>query len=162
VDLAARFAYRRQMKPSKAKTLEAPHAGLGLALYTRATSPLRRYLDLVVHQQLRAFLSGQAPMSVATIAERIGSSDLMSGKVRRAERMSNMHWKMLYLKQHPKWKGQGLVVEKQDQRLTILIPELALETRLRYSGTINLNDSLKLAIREVDVPDQTARFRVLS
>jgi len=162
VDMAARFAYRRQMKPSKAKTLEAPHAGLGLSIYTRVTSPLRRYLDLVVHQQLRAFLSGQNPMSIATISERIGSSELASGKVRRAERMSNLHWKLIYLQRQPKWRGRGLVVEKQDQRITVLIPALALETKIRYSESADLNDELRLTVREVDVPDQTAWFRVLS
>ncbi len=162
VDIAARFAYRRQMKPSKAKTLEAPHAGLGLSIYTRVTSPLRRYLDLVVHQQLRAFLSGQNPMSIATVSERIGSSELASGKVRRAERMSNLHWKLIYLQRQPKWRGRGLVVEKQDQRITVLIPALALETKIRYSGSTDLNDELRLTVREVDVPDQTAWFRVLS
>ena len=161
-DLAARFAYRRQMKPSQAKTLEAPHAGLGLSVYVRTTSPLRRYLDLVVHQQLRAFLGGQTLLSVAEISERIASSDPISGKIRKAERLSNLHWKLLYLKRQPKWKGRGLVVERQDQRVTILIPELALETRIRYSGAVNLNEELTLAVREVDVPDQIARFRVLS
>jgi len=161
-ELAARFAYRRQMKPSAAKTLEAPHAGLGLAVYTRATSPLRRYLDLVVHQQLRANLAGQTVLSVAVISERIGASGLVSGRVRRAERLSNLHWKLLYLKQQSKWKGRGVVVEKQDQRITILIPELALETRVRHSGSVELNQELWLAVREVDVPDQTVRFRVLS
>ncbi|HXK57064.1 MAG TPA: RNB domain-containing ribonuclease, partial [Gammaproteobacteria bacterium] len=141
-DMAARYAYRRQMKPSQAKTLEAPHAGLGLSLYVRTTSPLRRYLDLVVHQQLRAFLSGRTLMPVTAVAERISASDLVSGKVRRAERLSNLHWKLLYLKQHPKWKGLGVVVEKQDQRLTVLIPELALETKIRYSGVVGLNTEL--------------------
>lgn len=161
-DLAARYAFRRQMKPSKAKTRQAPHAGLGLAAYARVTSPLRRYLDLVVHQQLRIFLSGGSPMSEAEISERIAASELASGRVRRAERLSNLHWKLLYLKQKQKWKGWGTVVEIQDQRVTVLIPELALEARIRYSGAVELNQQLRLAVREVDVPDQIARFRVLS
>ncbi|MCB1762383.1 MAG: RNB domain-containing ribonuclease [Gammaproteobacteria bacterium] len=161
-DLAARYAYRRQMKPSQAKIQDGPHAGLGLPLYTRATSPLRRYLDLVVHQQLRALLRGAVTLSSTAIAERIGSSDLVAGKVRRAERFSNLHWKLLYLKQQGKWRGEGIVVEKQQQRLTLLLPELALETRLRYSGTAELNQALKLALRAVDIPDQSAHFRVLA
>jgi len=101
-------------------------------------------------------------MSIATISERIGSSELASGKVRRAERMSNLHWKLIYLQRQPKWRGRGLVVEKQDQRITVLIPALALETKIRYSESADLNDELRLTVREVDVPDQTAWFRVLS
>ena len=45
--MASHYAMRKQMKPSSAKTLDAPHSGLGLERYTRVTSPLRRYLDLV-------------------------------------------------------------------------------------------------------------------
>ena len=84
-------------------------------------------------------------MSAAAISERICASDMILGKLKRAERLSNLHWKMLYLKRRPKWKGRGLVVEKQDQRVTVLIPELALESRIRYSGTVDLNEEPKLA-----------------
>lgn len=35
------------------------HAGLNVKAYTHFTSPIRRYADLVVHQQLRAHLKGQ-------------------------------------------------------------------------------------------------------
>ena len=45
------------MKRSQYRLTPAPHEGLGIALYAEVTSPLRRYLDLVVHQQLRADLS---------------------------------------------------------------------------------------------------------
>ncbi|KAI8047680.1 uncharacterized protein B0P05DRAFT_576244 [Gilbertella persicaria] len=40
-----------------------PHAIMGIQDgYTRATSPLRRYLDMVVHWQLKSHLMGQAPV----------------------------------------------------------------------------------------------------
>ena len=47
------------------------------------------------------------------------------------------------------------------QRATLMIPELALETRLRLRQAVALDTELPLAIREVDLVDQTARFRVL-
>ncbi|MCF6178019.1 MAG: chloride channel protein, partial [Geopsychrobacter sp.] len=37
-------------------------AGLGLEIYCRATSPFRRYADIVVHQQLTAYISGREPL----------------------------------------------------------------------------------------------------
>ena len=57
--------------------------------------------------------------------------------------------------------GEQFHLQKQDQRVTVLIPELALESRIRYSGAVDLNEELKLALRDVDVPDLSARFRVL-
>ena len=40
----------------------SPHWGLGLPCYTFATSPIRRYLDLVIHRQLLAVVSGHPPI----------------------------------------------------------------------------------------------------
>ncbi len=57
--LSGMFALRRTMKRSQYRSTPAPHAGLGLEAYSQATSPLRRYLDLVVHQQLRATSPGR-------------------------------------------------------------------------------------------------------
>jgi exoribonuclease-2 len=138
-----------------------PHAGLGLESYSRATSPLRRYLDLVVHQQLRLHLQGRDLMTEKQIGERIAVSEMASKRVRRGERLSNNHWKMVYLQQHPDWSGRGTVVETVDQRATVIIPELALETRIRLKQEAPLNSELRLAAREVDLPDLVAWFRVI-
>lgn len=159
--MAANFAYRRQLKPSKLKTLEEPHSGLGLALYTRVTSPLRRYLDLVTHQQLRAHLLGSEVMSLEMISERIGASEAVTGAVRRVERFSNTHWKLIYLKRNPNWRGKGVVVEMVDKRAKVIIPELALETRIRLRQELPLDTEISVAVREIDLPDLTVWFRVV-
>jgi exoribonuclease-2 len=137
------------------------HAGLGLALYTRATSPLRRYSDLLVHQQLRARLAGHTALTAQEVAERIAESELASAAVRRAERLSNLHWKLIYLKDHPDWRGEGVVVGKEDHKDVVLIPELALESRMRLKGDPGLDSRLRLAVRELDIPSQTLDFRAL-
>lgn len=160
--MAAMYACRRLFKPSRNKTLEEPHSGLGLELYCRATSPLRRYLDLVVHQQLRAHITGSELLSSQQISERIAIAELASAKVRKAERLSNSHWKMIYLKQNPEWKGRGVVVEMQDGRATLLIPELALETKIRSGRDIELDSESNLELQEVDLPDMLARFRIVN
>lgn len=159
--MAAMYAYRRKMRPSQSRTQEGPHSGLGLNYYSRTTSPIRRYLDLVVHQQLRAHLAGEAPLSIQQISERISVTEPINGAVRRAERLSNMHWKLIYLKQNPGWQGEGVVVEMADSKATLLIPELAIETRLRLKAPVPLDTRLSIGLRQVDVEDQTAWFRLL-
>jgi len=160
--LAEMYASRRLFRPSKHKTLEEPHSGLGLEAYCRVTSPLRRYLDLVAHQQLRSHLMGAEPLNSQDISERIAIAEVASAKVRKAERFSNNHWKMIYLKQNPKWKGKGVVVDMKDKRATILIPELALETKIRIGRDLELDSELDLELQEVDVPELLARFRVVN
>ena len=158
--LAEMYAYRRQLKPSQAKCTPEPHAGLGLQHYCRATSPLRRYLDLVTHQQLRAHLRGEPLLTPEQITERIALAAEGGRSVRKGEQLSNSHWKMVYLLQNPDWKGEGVVVDMMEKRATVIIPELALETRIRLQQEVPLNTVLKLAVREVDVPDRMAWFKV--
>ncbi|MCW8891241.1 MAG: RNB domain-containing ribonuclease [Sedimenticola sp.] len=159
--MAAMYAYRRKMRPSQSRTQEGPHAGLGLSCYSRTTSPLRRYLDLVVHQQLQAHLAGDPLLSYEQIGERVSITEPINGAVRRAERLSNMHWKLLYLKQNKNWEGEGVVVEMTDNKVTLLIPELAMETRIRVRSPLPLDSRVPIAVREVDVEDQTAWFRLI-
>ncbi|MBL7006543.1 MAG: RNB domain-containing ribonuclease [Spirochaetia bacterium] len=49
------FKLRKKFKPSALRVSPDVHSGLGVDAYSKVTSPLRRYLDLLVHQQLRAF-----------------------------------------------------------------------------------------------------------
>ena len=160
--MAEMYAYRRLFKPSRASLEPEPHFGLGLDLYARATSPLRRYADLVVHQQLRAFMTGRALLSADQILERTAALDASSATIRRAERFSNQHWKMVYLSRNPGWQGEAVVVALEERKAVVIVPELALETRIRLSPDYSLDQTLKLAVREVDIPAQTAYFRVLA
>ncbi|MCG6942122.1 MAG: RNB domain-containing ribonuclease [Thiohalocapsa sp.] len=159
--MAAMYAYRRQFKPSRTTIEPAPHFGLGLDAYARATSPLRRYADLLVHQQIRATLAGREPLTAEQVSTRAGEADQGGIAVRRTERQSNQHWKLVYLMRHKDWRGEGVVVELGERKDTLLIPELAFETKLRAKQELSLDQHLRLGIAEVDLYDLDARFRVL-
>lgn len=160
-DIVAMYAYRRLFKPSRATLAAEPHFGLGLPVYARATSPLRRYADLVVHQQLRAFVVGRTPLGDAEVLERIASLDAAGALVRKAERQSNMHWKLVHLSRHPDWQGDAIVVALEERKAVAIVPELALETRIRLSPDFVAGQRLRLAVREVDLSAQSVYFRVL-
>ncbi|MBP7043127.1 MAG: RNB domain-containing ribonuclease [Chloroflexi bacterium] len=155
------FARRRLMKPSQQSSAPGAHAGLGLGLYAQATSPLRRYLDLVVHQQLRAYILGEELLDAQEVMARVGAADAISGDVRRTERLSNRHWTMVYLRQHPDWQGTGIIVEKRGRKDVVLIPELDLETRVYVKGERPLDSQLTVALTEVDLVNLEAHFRVV-
>jgi exoribonuclease-2 len=159
--MAAMFAYRRQFKPSRTSIEPGPHFGLGLEAYARATSPLRRYADLLVHQQIRAALSGREPLTAEQVSARAGEADQGGIAVRRAERQSNQHWKLVYLMQHKDWQGEGVVVERGERKDTVMIPELALETKLRAKADLALDQRVRLGVADIDLYDLDARFRVL-
>lgn len=159
-DMAAMYAYRRRFKPTRLMAAPEPHFGLGLPLYTRATSPLRRYSDLLVHQQIRAHLAGATPLDAEQVAARVAEADVAAAAVRRAERLSNLHWKLVWLRDHLEWRGEGVVVEREEHKAVVLIPELALEAKVRLRAEAALNERVRLAPREVDLPELACWFRV--
>ena len=109
--LSDMFSLRRSLKAGRQSTIPGPHAGLGLMSYVQATSPLRRYLDLVVHQQLRAHMRGEVTLDEQSILERVGAAEAVRRDVRWVERQSNEHWILVYLLQNPAWMGEGVVVD---------------------------------------------------
>lgn len=159
-DLAGMFHYRKQFKPSQNKTSAEPHAGLGIDAYARATSPLRRYLDLVVHQQLRAHLRGAQVLGPQEVLSRVGAAEAVLGHVRRVERFSNQHWTLVHLHRNPDWKGRAVLLEKFRGRATVVIPELALETRLALPTDPPLNAEVPLRQPKVDLARLSAHFQV--
>ncbi len=160
LDLAGMYAYRRRFKPSRLVDEPAPHFGLGLPLYTRATSPLRRYSDLLVHQQLRAWLRGESLIEAHAVASRVGEAEVAAAAIRRSERLSNQHWKLVWLRDHPDWRGEALVVDREERKHVLLIPDLALEIRMRLQGDPALNKAFCVSPREVDLPALDCRFRI--
>ncbi|HID36753.1 MAG TPA: RNB domain-containing ribonuclease, partial [Ghiorsea sp.] len=157
------YAYRRFFKASRHATEPSPHFGLGLPCYTRVTSPIRRYLDLVVHQQLRAFLAGEELLDHEVMVERIGLADEGSFAARKAERSSNQHWKLLYLKQEQKksgeaWKGEAIVVMQDERKTSIILPDLAIEPKLRKQDQLELDQSITVQSTTVNIPDLYAGF----
>ena len=160
-DMAGMFELRRFLKPSAYTGVSAPHAGLGLEIYAQVTSPLRRYLDLVAHQQLRAHLRGEPPLEEQALLERVGAAAAVSRDVRRAERLARRHWTLVYLTQNPDWHGEGVVVDKRDRRVTLLIPELDLEVRMHMRGDIALNSIVPVAVKGVNLAELEVYLRVV-
>ena len=158
--MSGMFAYRKLFKPSRMAMEPERHFGLGLDHYTRATSPLRRYPDLVTHQQVRAFLLQQPLLDEEAVIERIGESAAASSLIRRAERFSNLHWKLVWLSCNRDWQGEGVVVELEERKATLMIPELALETRMRRTPGMELDQRLPLQLQSIDFSGPEARFRV--
>lgn len=160
-DMAGMFALRRALKPGAYTSVPAPHAGLGLELYAQVTSPLRRYLDLVAHQQLRAHLRGETPLDTGALLERVGAAAAVSQDVRRAERLARRHWTLVYLSQHPGWQGEGVVVELRDRRALALAPELDLEALVHLRQDLPLNSVVQVAVEGVNLAELEAYLKVV-
>ena len=82
-------------------TLPEPHQGLGVAQYLWASSPLRRYSDLVNQRQLIAILNGGAPAYVVRRcrAGRSWPTSFHPPAICRAASLAEHHWCLRWLLQ---------------------------------------------------------------
>ncbi|WP_425147843.1 RNB domain-containing ribonuclease [Deinococcus sp.] len=155
--LPAQWARRKTLSRTRFQPRLGPHSGMGLDAYAQATSPMRRYLDLVVHQQLRAAILEQETLSGKDIAARVAESQMGSGAVRSAEREARRHWTLALMEQHPEREYQAVVVERRGPQATLLLPELALDTT--FATPAPLGSVLRVRAAGIDLAAQTLRVR---
>lgn len=157
--LTGQYKLRRCMRSRSVGVTPMQHAGLGLGMYSQVTSPLRRYSDLVAHQQLRAFIDGRPFLDKDKVLERISAGDASASAAVRAERNSNLHWILVYLSLHPNWTGEAVVVELRGKQAYCLIPSLAQETLLTPKSSVQLNQVLQVKAGNINIPALTVTFQ---
>ena len=155
---AGQFARVKCMRKRSVGITPAPHAGLGLSFYSQVTSPLRRYSDLIAHQQLRAFIDGRRLLDKDEMLERIAAGDAASLAARKASRLSETHWKLVYLMQNSEQTYQAFCIDKRGSDSLFLIPELDMQTTLKACSNINLNDEITLKPGKIDITTQNVDF----
>ena len=148
--MAYMFQLRRSCKPGFTQSSPGRHSGLGLEPYLRVTSPLRRYADLLAHQQIYLHLTGQTPLSAEEIDRKLTLSEDAGAERRKAERYSDEYWTLVYFALHPELKIAGKLVANQDGRLTFMLLDYAFEYKTKYRFNADLDEVLTFGIRRAD------------
>lgn len=122
-DLAAQLELIRGLPNAETSVKAVPHMAVGLDLYTQATSPVRRFRDVLVHQQIKAAAQGfPTPYTLAELSEVLPRVEL---SIRRADLMMDncdRYWTLRYLRD---------VVLKRQTRLR------AVTVAIQYRNPIN-------------------------
>lgn len=158
--LSRMYQQRKLCSPGYLTTSPEPHAGLGLDAYVRVTSPLRRYADLLAHQQLRLWLDGKPLLSPEELEERFIPAEKEAAVRRKAERLSNEFFTLLYLKRHPDQTWKAYAVNRMNDTVTLLIPELAYEFKSRACTQAEMDEEMTVRLISVDPALLTARFQI--
>jgi exoribonuclease-2 len=126
----------------------SPHWGLGLPCYTFATSPIRRYLDLVIHRQLLAVVSGHPPVYRPEDLEQILST--IEPAMRRAGQMKTRrlrYWLLKHLAGRVGQKLEALVLETLPHRYRLIFPDILLELFMAAPVTVKLSPGDNVLVR---------------
>ncbi|MCR4735175.1 MAG: RNB domain-containing ribonuclease [Treponema sp.] len=158
---AGEFARIKCMRKRSVGITPAPHAGLGLSFYSQVTSPLRRYGDLISHQQLRAFIDGKRPLAKDEMLERVAAGDAASIAARKVSRLSEMHWKLVYLLQNPELIFEAVCIDRRGNDTLFLIPALDMQATIHSCPDVNLNDKKTLKAGKIDIVEQDVTFSIV-
>jgi exoribonuclease II len=136
----------------KMSTLPAPHQGLGVAQYLWASSPLRRYVDLINQRQIVGLLGNQPPAyekNDAALFAAMRDFDAAYAVYNEFQRNMERYWCLRWLQQEKVQRAEALVLRENLVRFARIplygripsLPELPPNTRVMLEvGDIDLLD----------------------
>ncbi len=136
-----------------------PHSGLGLSSYVTATSPIRKYFDLVTQRQLRAASGLEPPYTQRQIDDIIADLSDPISQVGIVQRQRHRYWLLKYLEGCIGQKEEAIVLSKRRNTYSILMTAYMLECSLSGAESIKLKPE---DLIQVTIQHANARNDVLS
>lgn len=149
----------RKLRPSSIGLNPSPHALLGLPVYIQATSPLRRYPDLIMQRQLRNFIDSREMFySRDSLQMFIYDAETQIKTIGRLEENRKRHWLLRYLSTRIGTLFSGTILENRNKRALVEIDRIALRADCFITEPMNPGDRVNLELQEVDIWKSEARF----
>jgi len=158
--LSLNFMQRKQLSRAMIGTDPENHSGLGVKAYVTATSPIRRYHDLLTQRQIKAIFGYGKAYSKAeleTILQTISPSIANAGRVQASRKR---YWITKYLESKKGSAYEALVLDCHRDHYNVLVKEFMLEAKLPPSGIrLKNGDIVQVTIQHADARrDQLSLF----
>ena len=166
------FLLSKQMVPAELTLNPSPHSGLGVKSYTQATSPLRRYTDLVTQRQVSHYITvgdiiHEADMLIAIAKE----ADRLLRELSRVEEDRKRYWFLKFLL-HTRLLSNtpncsnlfyATVLEnKYGKRGLVELTEFPFRTRISLRQNIQPGEVVNLSLLDVDLWRRSEYFVLTS
>jgi len=151
-DIFILYLQRRLLSQSELKTRPAFHHVLGLDKYTSITSPLRRFLDLILQRQIVHYLQEGKPLYTEDdLSSLIPYFEEINHRTNMIFSQRTRYWVLNYLKKKVKTTTEAYILEKTQQGYKVLLPDYLLETVLVVSrGKFKQGDKIRIRIEAVN------------
>ena len=129
-----------------------PHSGLGLDAYTTATSPIRKYSDLITQRQIRAALGLESPYTDEEVDRIIQMLEEPVNAVGRIQSSRHRFWLLKRLESRKGEKEPALVLAKRRNGYSVLLTDYMIECDLAVPANISLRpeDLIRVVVQHVD------------
>jgi exoribonuclease-2 len=146
------YMQRRLLNRFVLGTGPQPHSGLGLNAYVTATSPIRKYVDLVTQRQVRAALGLEPPYGAEEMEDLIQRLQPPMSRVVRMQRNRSRYWLLRYLEERTGQREEAVVLFRKRSSYQVLLTEYVLECEIPAGQGLDLQpgDTLQVTLQRVD------------
>ena len=159
------YSIGKLLRPAKVSTTGGIHSGLGIENYVQSSSPLRRYLDLIVQRQVVEHLHsrpiGYTDSEISTIAN---VSDSQFRTLRRIENDRIKYWFLKYLNsQYLEGTAannlKAVILENfEDRPSNFELVDFPYRGKCHFPSTTKPGDQCYLKLNGIDLWHKTAQF----
>ena len=150
---------RKTFKRSRLSLTPGSHSGLGLSAYTQASSPIRRYADLVTQRQFTAILRGApAPHVREELLQILVTAETAEQEIRAIEDRSTHYWLLEYLSRYK--KDQPLSAIALDPKGNVELEDYYLRAKIVSPNKVRPGDKVEVQIESIDPVKGEVRFRM--
>ena len=164
----SRYMMTRRLSPASVSTKPAAHGGLGVEAYVQASSPLRRYADLVTQRQIsHHLLTGQVLYNEEAMTSVAHRADTQGRQLSRIESQRRQHFFLKWLDRRrrdiedrgEKAVYEAVVLDNPDRRTaTLEMADWPYRTRAALPSSVGPGESVRLQLHGVDLWRRTAQF----
>lgn len=158
------YRQRRLFARAELETRPGPHCSLGMNPYTTVTSPIRRYIDLVVQRQIKAALFEGRPVYAEDELEKLVTRmRVQLGKIALVQRKWTRYWILRYLEQEDIRTLHAIVLDKNAKFAYLLLPDFLLEVQapLPTDHPVAAGEMVHLKIERLYPRDDVLRVQIV-
>jgi exoribonuclease II len=133
------YRKRRLFARAELDTEPKVHCSLALNHYTTVTSPIRRYMDLVVQRQIKqALIDGTSLYTEDELRQLITKLGVTQSKIMFIQRKWSRYWILKYMEQEDIQTLNGLVLDHNGRFIHLLLPDFLIEANMPVPEKVQL------------------------
>jgi exoribonuclease-2 len=162
-DLFLNYLQRRYLSRAELSIEPKPHSGLGMNAYTTWTSPIRRYMDLVIQRQLKSMVQDKSPVHTPEDLDPIISRiTIGQSRTLQIKKEWTRYWVLKYLERQQIKFVDALVLNQGRRTYNLLIPDYLLEASmpLEEGRGLNPGDHFRVEVVRANAREEILKLRM--
>lgn len=154
-----RYRLLKATPPPDVGLATGAHEMLGVEAYAQLSSPLRRYIDLLLQRQVVSRITGAPlPLDGDGLEAVLHEAGERLRTLRRLEPDRRRYWLLRHLEQHAADEYRGVLLEPSDRIGQIELLEFPVRAAVTLHGPAEAGEEIRMRITQADPWDGTLRF----